>query len=1308
MAAPAVVDQTARLLRSGSSHGLSAKETTMHLQKTRIAALLLAALLLAAAVTPAAAYLATVNKTDHQEIHIVPAPGKVVIDGDLADWDMSGAVDLFLDDASRATMRVEGAYMYDQEAFYIGGRVKDPTPMMNAHDFASDMGIVWDSDCVQLRLISNPAIKSKASLQSGGQMPEEDQKYVCHFDLWYSTRDQKPGFIIRYTLGFRDMNLNPPEVQAAYKKDPDGKGYSFEYRVPWKLLRLEKPWQDGDTVQTQWQVQWGDPRGDKAIAGMTDVRVKDSGDLGYMGPASWGTGIVHGKGNLKLAKKVRVERAAGHIPIAFELPQATKVSLAVTDKEGHVVRTCLGAEPMPAGKQTYLWDGLDDYDRPVPAGEYLWKMLTQDGFEQKFVCDVGSSGDPPYQNDEGTGGWAGDYGYPVCVNIDGDQVVLGTGDGEASVRTIGTTLDGKKQWGAHWGAKGFWTLDKGTGYFTGWAGELSRFDAREGKVKAFADDRAVVQTGINTGGGGMTVVGDRLAVVSMADPAIHLLDTETGARQERLPLEQAGWGAATGPAGELYVVSGGRIGRYDLEAKKFQPLTEPLPENRMLACDAAGNIYACVWGPAMQVWKFSPDGKRVAKIGKEGGRPAEGKFDPAGMYKPYDVAVDKHGRIWVAEFDDQPKRYSVWNPDGTLWKDFYGSMGYSAGASVNPQRPEEFYTGPVRYRVDYDKGTWAVDRLMSRGLKLQGPAPAPGGQPLVFEFPLAAGKSGNGAIFASANGRQFVGLGGCVLEIVNDAYVPRFFASRVNAAPRNWRDDNNDGQVQAEEVTAPQGFATMDSRLNLYRFVGRYGHHQGHGPLPPKPLQPAASPMPVVERVKFTGFNDKGGLTWAFDKPEVVVADRFGGAVPEGTCAVDDEGRILVLYATGDIERGQRAQGTGHRVVCYDAQGRVMWEYHNVHVAFAWTSDPYKPGFIAGALATMPSSSKRLWGVTGYYGQYFLLDKETGLFVAALGQDQRSAPKLDQTVVLTENFNGTLWNHPQTGKAYFSGGDADCRIWELAGYEDYKVRTGPLTVNAGQVAQAARNSEQARLAEQAAMGKVREFKLKKLANAAANDDSGEWQAVQPQTIAADGERISQAQLGYDDKHLWVRFQVADESPLRNLASDYRMLFKTGDALDIQFCTDLAARPEQGQNQQEMRLGDARILVVRKSDGLMNATIIRYRTPGAEKPKQHEYESAVWKEKVDEVSEVNDLPMHCKAEKDSYVVEVGVPWSVIGVQPAAGLKLKGDVGVIFGNEGGTRNFVRSMWSDKTPATGVNNDVPTEMRIHPNDMGIWILE
>jgi hypothetical protein len=239
--------------------------------------------------TAAHAYLAVVNKTDYQEMHIVPAPGKVVTDGDLKDWDLSGAVDLFLDDASRETMSVHGAYMYDQEAFYVGGHVKDPTPMMKAHDFASDMSQVWNADCIQLYLIADPSVKSGASINNmtGALMPAADQRTLCYIFLWYSTRDQKPGFMIMYTLGFKDLNLNPKEVEAAYKKDADGKGYTFEYRVPWKILRQEKPWKDGDKVQTQWQVTWGDPLGERGIAGMTDVRVRDSKDLGYMGPASW-------------------------------------------------------------------------------------------------------------------------------------------------------------------------------------------------------------------------------------------------------------------------------------------------------------------------------------------------------------------------------------------------------------------------------------------------------------------------------------------------------------------------------------------------------------------------------------------------------------------------------------------------------------------------------------------------------------------------------------------------------------------------------------------------------------------------------------------------------------------------------------------------------------------------------------------------------------------------------------------------------------------------------------------------------------
>ena len=42
-------------------------------------------------------YAAVQNKADNLEIRIVPAPGKVTVDGDLKDWDLSGAIFMFVE-----------------------------------------------------------------------------------------------------------------------------------------------------------------------------------------------------------------------------------------------------------------------------------------------------------------------------------------------------------------------------------------------------------------------------------------------------------------------------------------------------------------------------------------------------------------------------------------------------------------------------------------------------------------------------------------------------------------------------------------------------------------------------------------------------------------------------------------------------------------------------------------------------------------------------------------------------------------------------------------------------------------------------------------------------------------------------------------------------------------------------------------------------------------------------------------------------------------------------------------------------------
>ncbi len=192
----------------------------------------------------------------------------------------------------------------------------------------------------------------------------------------------------------------------------------------------------------------------------------------------------------------------------FTLEKDKKVSLAIYDAAGKLVRTCLGAEPMSAGEHTYLWDGLNDYDKPLPAGAYTAKLLTHDGVKQKYLCDVGVSGTPPYQTEDGTGGWAGDYGAPTYVAALGDNVVLGTGSAEAASTTICTDLDGKRRYGTTVGGNAL-VLYKGFGYVVGRGnGKLTKFDLQTGYLVKFANGQSEVTIVEKEAGGGAGGVGD--------------------------------------------------------------------------------------------------------------------------------------------------------------------------------------------------------------------------------------------------------------------------------------------------------------------------------------------------------------------------------------------------------------------------------------------------------------------------------------------------------------------------------------------------------------------------------------------------------------------------------------------------------------------------------------------------------------------------------------------------------------------------------------------------------------------------------
>ena len=1288
----------------------------------------LVALTLVAAVScprEALPYGAVQNKADNIEIRIVPAPGEVVIDGKLDDWDRSGEIFMFVDEGSRDTLSVTAAMMYDQDALYVGGHWKDPTPLMNQTAFGGDVSWAWNADAIQLRFISNPAIRSRASTMTGARMPAEEQAFVNNITLWHSTTDGKAGYQAAYTLQYKDPVLNPAGVQGLFVRDADGKGSTFEYRVPWSVLRAASPPTAGDAVQMQFQIHWGNDQGTELKTGITDVRNPTSNSLGYMGPDGWGLGMFMEKGNLPKIDRTATERAAGHVPVTFSLAKPGKVSMSIRDASGKTVRTGIGAEPYPAGEHTWLWDGLDDRDQPLPVGKYTAKILTHEGVGQKYVCDVGVSGEPPYQTPDGTGGWSGDYWEPMYVATEGDCVILGTGAAEAAPYTIRTDLEGRKQWGTTAAGQTL-AVHKGFGYFVAWAsdGNLKKFDVATGRMTPFSGGQPMLKAPGNGPRRGLAPIdATTFALSSETEDTLYLIDIASGEAKGELPLPAPKGLAADGKGG-LFAVSGNAVGRVDPKTGAFTPIAKDLDDPQLLACDAAGDVYVSLRGKTMQVWKLAADGRVLRKVGKPGGRPSLGRFDPAGMLNPYGIAVDANERLWVCEADREPKRYSVWNPDGALWKDFFGSMPYSTAGFFDPKDPEKFYAMSVRYLVDYDKGTWKPDATILRTRVEEG-------VPLGLSAAHAVSVHHGGRIVVR-DGRKFLFTVGdpptfAIFEEKGNAWLPR--ASSYVATtevpgpvgrdgkpgpihqvktPSFWVDANNDGHVQASEsVPAGDRFGStwkmnVDAHLNLYTL-------KGDGWTEPRAEGRATAPFSIL-RLDCLGFGPEGGLRFA-EAARPVVQDAEGGSVNGIT--VDPDGSVYVLVSGGLVGRGERAQATGARLVKYAPSGKEVWRYAKVHCGFAWTSSSYTPGMLVAAFGCASSGHPDLLPVTGYYGQYFLVDKQDGLFVDALGQDQRSNYTLDQTMVLTENFNGNISKHPQTGRTYFTGGDADCRIWELTGLESMKRQAVALEVTPPLLARAAKNAEQNRAVQLALIGRNaggrRSAVIKRLANAAADGTTVKWQGVAALPIGDDKTKPAEVQLAYDATHLYARFRVKTAVPFVNTPTDPKLLFKSGSGLEICLTPHLTQRQVGPNNRHPMQEGDLRIVMARTKDGKLLATRYRPKIRDQKKPAAAYFETqSAGREDFDEIAEWNDLPMHFAEDNEGYTLEVAVPWAATAVKPVPGVTFLADAGVIYGDAGGGRNAARAMWSDRTPEVGVNNDIPTESRMHPNGWGAVLME
>ena len=72
----------------------------------------------------------------------------------------------------------------------------------------------------------------------------------------------------------------------------------------------------------------------------------------------------------------------------------------------------------------------------------------------------------------------------------------------------------------------------------------------------------------------------------------------------------------------------------------------------------------------------------------------------------------------------------------------------------------------------------------------------------------------------------------------------------------------------------------------------------------------------------------------------------------------------------------------------------------------------------------------------------------------------------------------------------------------------------------------------------------------------------------------------------------------------------------------------------------------------------------------------------------------------------YSVEAAVPWTLLGFMPRAGDTVRGDLGVLFGNETGQMTLLRSYWSNEN--TSIVSDIPSEAALEPRQWGVFGFE
>ena len=1009
-----------------------------------------------------------------------------------------------------------------------------------------------------------------------------------------------------------------------------------------------------------------------------------------------------------------------------------------------------GGAPAGKRRVEVLWDGLDDGGRLVKKGEYVVKALVSGPIDGYFETAFYNPGTPPWGTLDTKGSWGADHSSISTLGRAGDCVICCSDFAEGGYGCFALGPDGRKLWSDKRGsgvvagnAKYVFIVPND---WSKLGSQILRIEAQTGKYAPFAKDGDMPLGleklfGLKAGAVPPRVVGLALnrdgLLMACSDDKIRVIDPETGALLRTFGLHATpvgGHALFVADDTDVYSFYGRELRRTAIDSGKteFVPLkggwfdSEPaVAEPRAMALGDDGLLYITDNGPDCQVKVFSKDGRLVRRIGKKGGRNRQGRFDRDGMLAPFGVTTDRDGNVWVAESQDYPRRVSVWTKDGAFLKDYLGNTGYAGhGSMIHRQDPTKGCASFNEISLDPKTGAWDVTNIMFNPDDSKGIVIRPGGTSFhagdMFyssasgerrEYFSSVGEARNTPYFFMMRGadgnwssvaaittvgkiQKLVG-GQYGAQVLSVPYGP--FAGHDAGDTVIWNDFNNDGYVTFDECefvpsltsTAPKGGRTVSIQSG-------------------QALQTASNTTTdmddlgiyVTLRTKEPGKNGKVSMTWGRLLP---VSYRDGGKP-----VYSMKGYRPYANPTFTVAGAATEVPGQDRVVGFISQERKTWiaawkksdatvlwrypsPYHQVHGSH--NAPMPRPGLEIGALKVMGVATgcgdSDVFMVRGNLGEDYFFTAD-GFYVNRFTRDGRlpslALPDSEETLRKTsyrflggrgEHFSGNFARQTD-GVIRASGAvptDQGCSVVRIEGLGTVR-HAGERTISVGEPELVA--ADRANVERGLATAKS----VEPLVIARDPKKSRAW------PVQADGQPVSMSfRASYDAAALHLSFRVSgDDSPWKNGAKDWRLVFKGGDCLDFQ----LSPTGNRGRAPAE---GDFRLLFAPFGDETAAVLLM----PKSKDAAPYTFSSPVQSVVFQRVVRLNLKPTVVRAP-NGVTVSADVPWELLGMSaPKAGTKLTGDVGFITSDAKGEINTARVYRSNKT--TNLVNDQPGEAQFVP---------